>query len=138
MLSGVDPSAAESFACFGRDIGSAFQIIDDVLDLVGDPSVVGKTLGTDLQNRKITLPLIHALKTLDGSQRSDLLSLVEAETVNAEAVIAILADAGSIDYARAAAQSRVEQAIEFAKGLDNNEASQALLAIGSMMLQRTY
>ena len=138
ILSGADAKTAAEYAAFGRDIGTAFQIIDDVLDLVGDPQVVGKTLGTDLQNRKITLPLIHALKTLDGPRRTELLAIVRAETVAVDDVVAMLADAGSITYAREVAQSIVQRAIGFAKGLESSEASEALLAISTMLLQRTY
>ena len=58
-LSGADERLVEAFKGFGRDLGIAFQIIDDVLDLVGHEDKVGKTLGTDLVNRKVTLPVIH-------------------------------------------------------------------------------
>ena len=138
VLSGVDADSVSDFEAFGRDIGTAFQIIDDVLDLVGDPKAVGKTLGTDLQNRKITLPVIHALKTLEANPRKELLDLLVAETVPVAEVLAVLNETGSIDYSRQVAKSIVERAIGFAKGLPQSEASEALLAMGSMLLKRTY
>ena len=51
----------ERFSSYGRDLGMAFQIVDDVLDLAGDKQTVGKSLGTDLEQHKLTLPLIHLL-----------------------------------------------------------------------------
>jgi len=138
VLSGSDAEAVSQFSTFGRNIGTAFQIIDDVLDLVGDPQVVGKTLGTDLQNRKVTLPLIHALRTLKAEERKNLLGLVNAQAVPVDKVVSILNDTGSIAYARQVAMSIVESSIGFAKGLEKSDASQSLLAVASMLLQRTY
>jgi len=137
-LSGASDELVESFTAFGRDLGTAFQIIDDVLDLVGDAKTVGKTLGTDLQNRKVTLPVIHALANLGEEQRNDLLAMINAETVPVENVVAVLKDSHSIEYARTVAKSIAERAISFASSLPENEASSSLVRVGKMMLERTF
>lgn len=138
VLSGVPIESTADFQTFGRDIGTAFQIIDDVLDLVGDQKTVGKTLGTDLQNRKVTLPVIHALSTLNEAGRNHLLTLLAGPQVSVDQVVMILSDTGSIDYARNFAKTISQRSIDFAKSLEPSEASGALVAIGSMMLKRTY
>ena len=137
-ISGTDESSVESFKAFGRDLGVAFQIIDDVLDLVGDESTVGKTLGTDLQNRKVTLPVIHALRTLEGDQRKALLEMLCAESVTVSDVVTILKDCGSIKYARDVAKTIAERAVGFAVELPESDAAKSLIAIGQMMLMRTF
>lgn len=137
-LSGADDASVESFKTFGRDLGVAFQIVDDILDLVGDAETVGKTLGTDLQNRKATLPVIHALATLKGSDRDSLLAMQNEETVSVSEVVSALKEAGSIEYARSVAKSTAERAVTFAAELPDSEASKSLVAIGQMMLKRTY
>src|SRR5205807_7872819 len=58
MYSGMDEEAVESLATFGRSLGMAFQIADDLLDLVGEERSAGKSLGTDLEQQKLTLPII--------------------------------------------------------------------------------
>ena len=137
-LSGADEATIESFKAFGRDLGVAFQIVDDVLDLVGDANEVGKTLGTDLQNRKMTLPVIHALASLRGVDRDGLFELLRMNTVSVKDVVAVLHKSGSIDYARGVAKTIAERAIAFASGLPKSDASRSLVAIGTMMLKRTF
>ena len=61
LYAGADEALADRLAGFGRDLGIAFQIADDLLDLTGHEGTAGKTLGTDLDQQKLTLPLIHAL-----------------------------------------------------------------------------
>jgi octaprenyl-diphosphate synthase len=65
---GAAPAAVERLAAYGRDLGVAFQIADDVLDLGGDAGVAGKTLGTDVEQQKLTLPLIRALAELPADE----------------------------------------------------------------------
>ena len=137
-ISGADSELVESFWAFGRDLGTAFQIVDDVLDLVGDAKTVGKTLGTDLQNRKVTLPVIHALASLDEGKRESLLEMLQAEIVPVGDVVAVLKESGSLEYARSVAKSIAERAIAFAQGLPESDASNSLVAIGTMMLKRAY
>jgi octaprenyl-diphosphate synthase len=73
---GAEPVACETLARYGHDLGVAFQIADDVLDLLGDEATVGKSLGTDLRKQKTTLPLIRLLGTVDAGDRAELVSLM--------------------------------------------------------------
>src|SRR6185436_20002550 len=69
LASGCDPETREALREFGTAIGIAFQIVDDHLDLIGDEAEVGKTLGTDLDKGKVTLPLIALFDRLDERKR---------------------------------------------------------------------
>ncbi len=91
MLSGAGERVATAVAAFGRLIGLAFQIFDDILDLSGDEQVIGKRPGTDVRDGTVTLPLILALERRPGSARSSrgtrsttpMSALVLAEVVRA-------------------------------------------------------
>ena len=99
---------------FGLGLGSAFQIVDDVLDLVGDEKVVGKSLGTDLQRQKMTLPLIHFMQNGDRS------------------VIA----AGSVEAARKRAEQFVADACRRLDILPAGRDRTTLCRIGDYVLER--
>jgi len=77
MLAGATEDQAAAMEQFGNQLGVAFQIIDDSLDVFGDQETVGKSLGTDLANGKMTLPLIRLRDGLDVEQRESLLKLLE-------------------------------------------------------------
>lgn len=136
ILSGADDELVAQYEQYGRELGVAFQIIDDVLDLVGDPKKVGKTLGTDLQNRKPTLPVIHALRVADPDKRSELLALLKEEKVNVQAVVGQLVELGSIDYARDKARACAQSAMQFVGSRPECDANASLAAIAKMMVVR--
>ena len=73
---GAEPVVCEALARYGHDLGMAFQIADDVLDLYGEESIVGKSLGTDMMKQKATLPLIHLLESVDAENRQELVSVL--------------------------------------------------------------
>ncbi len=137
MLVGANATQIDAFEGYGRDLGIAFQIIDDVLDLVGTAEDVGKTLGTDLFNAKATLPIIHCLNTLSADQRGQFLDVLNAGTDVARAV-ELLTSTGSIDYARQIAQQHASRAEAFAKSLPPNDASQALVKLAQFILERSH
>ncbi|PID65868.1 MAG: octaprenyl diphosphate synthase [Gammaproteobacteria bacterium] len=102
---------AENCADYGKHLGIAFQIADDLLDYVGDIAKTGKNIGDDLAERKITLPLIHALNNANPDDRQRLKNIItngDRETINS--VIEILHDNDSINYAQQIAYQHVELA----------------------------
>ena len=134
--SNTDQSLIDQFEQYGRDLGMAFQIIDDILDLVGDPNTVGKTLGTDLVNRKPTLPVIDCLGKLDDGKKSELLQMISDPTQLPE-VIRILNGTNSIEHARQVARSHIESAVAFASSLGDGAAAGAMLKIAQFVLKRS-
>jgi octaprenyl-diphosphate synthase len=98
---------------FGEALGMAFQIVDDLLDYVGDPSVTGTPTGSDLREHKVTLPLIAALPKMGDADRrrvADLLRAPEPTDQQIHAVVESVAEAGGLDYARTRALRLAEQA----------------------------
>src|ERR1051326_6985914 len=92
-------------ASFGRDLGIAFQIADDLLDLIGSEETVGKSLGTDLDQQKLTLPVIHLLNTAQPEQASRVRSLVEStRPARRSALARELEASGAIAHARRRAE----------------------------------
>ncbi len=137
MLVGASEAEVANFEEYGRDLGIAFQIVDDVLDLVGTQGNVGKTLGTDLFNAKATLPVIHCLRTLPADQRQPLLSVLEAGTDVTRAV-EFLNSTGSIQHARQVAMKHAASAEAFAKSLPTSDSADALVKIAQFILSRTH
>lgn len=71
VLGGAGPEKEEQLAKFGQDLGTAFQLVDDVLDYASRPEQLGKPVGGDLDEQKATLPLIHMLGQIDGAEKSE-------------------------------------------------------------------
>ncbi len=98
---------------FGEALGMAFQIVDDLLDYVGDASVTGKPSGSDLREHKVTLPLIASLPRMGAAERREVESLMrtpEPSDSQIQTVVAAVAEAGGLDYARERALRLAQQA----------------------------
>ncbi len=107
-LSGAPDQACDALGAFGEELGIAFQIQDDVLDLVGDQQVVGKTLGIDLRKGKLTLPVVMHLAGCDAVMRTRTLELIRH--VDAVGVRDLMETSGSIERARQRALGLVASA----------------------------
>ncbi|MBL9147987.1 MAG: polyprenyl synthetase family protein [Phycisphaerae bacterium] len=108
MLSGVDDHVVQAMDRFGRGVGTAFQIQDDLLDLAGKEDVVGKSLGRDLDKGKMTLPLILLLSRASNAERAVVLDAIERRD---DASLRRIAErGGAIDMARARAVEIVDAA----------------------------
>lgn len=145
LISEATPQIRTSLAAFGRDIGVAFQIQDDLLDLTGTESVVGKSVGKDLEKGKLTLPMIHALKTASLRERGNLLTLLDRATdeqrrTDAKAAAAelseILTNLGSVDFARIRATELVQRAKDSLFPLPQSHAKGVLLAMANAVIAR--
>lgn len=102
---GAEPAVCEALARYGHDLGIAFQIADDLLDLSGDEAVVGKSLGTDLVKQKATLPLIRMLGSVSAAERVELVSLLNRSgNHHRDALRPWLDRCDAIGYAREKAQ----------------------------------
>ncbi len=126
---------AEGLERFGRLVGMAFQIQDDVLDLTAPAKVLGKPRGGDLAEGKKTLIMIHALA---GGARIEIFGKKNASSEEVEAALAALRASGSIDYARNKAVSLVEEGKRALSVLQESEAKTLLLALADYMISRSY
>jgi len=97
----TDPERHRCLREFGENVGLAFQIRDDVLDYVGRRSITGKPTGLDLHEKKLTLPLIHALRTAPRSEGKDILGMIRSggKTMKAQKVIDFVKAYGGLEYA---------------------------------------
>jgi octaprenyl-diphosphate synthase len=138
-LAGADERAASGLRAYGLELGLAFQIIDDCLDLVGDESVVGKSLGTDLRNGKMTLPVLILLSKIRGEERDRAVEAVlrGARTEDERAWMgALLARHGAIEAAYARAEAHVAAGLAAARAVAPSAAMPALEAVAAFVVAR--
>ena len=129
----------EGLAKYGMHLGTAFQLIDDVLDLTGDSEKIGKTLGNDLVEGKVTLPMLYAIQQAPAAQ-ADLVkqALLEGQVTQLDAVLEILHAVNAFDYVRAVAQKEAEQACAALAVFDLTPAKQALLDLAQFSVNRQH
>jgi heptaprenyl diphosphate synthase len=139
MMSGADPAQVETVARFGEIFGAAFQLSDDLIDVLSESGQSGKTPGTDLREGVRTLPVLLVLATHDaGSAR--LRELLQADLTDdhllAEA-LRLLRAHPALDTARARLVSYVDEARAVAAGLPSGPVQEALSALSDFVLART-
>jgi octaprenyl-diphosphate synthase len=139
ILSGASAAMEAACADYGQALGTAFQVIDDVLDYSGDASVMGKNLGDDLREGKATLPLIAAMQRGSQTEREIIQQAIETGAVSMLVeVIRIVRKTGGLDVARAAAQQEALRAIASAKQLPTGPHADCLIQLATQLLERKY
>jgi len=137
VLARAAPAVEEGLAHYGAHVGTAFQLIDDVLDYSGDVDAIGKSLGDDLAEGKPTLPLIYAMRS-GSAAHAELVrrAIVEGGREDFAGVLAAIRASGSLDYARAAAQREAEAAAAALGPLPASEFKRSLLELASFSVTR--
>ncbi|MBP6483523.1 MAG: polyprenyl synthetase family protein [Rhodoferax sp.] len=139
ILSSATPDMEEACAAYGQALGTAFQVIDDVLDYTGDASIMGKNLGDDLREGKATLPLIAAMQRGTPSERQAIqLAIESGDVTQLDAVIEIVRKTGALDIARQAAQQEAQRAIHAAMRLPAGPHRDCLVQLASQLLERNH
>lgn len=110
LYAGACADVAQRLANYGRLLGMAFQVADDLLDLLGREATAGKTLGTDLEQQKLTLPLIRMLATLPTEEAAGLRKVLGNGRPKRAAIVDGLARTGAVEYARDRAESLAAEA----------------------------
>ena len=127
----------EAMRIYGRELGLAFQLIDDVLDYDGDAAAMGKNVGDDLAEGKPTLPLIHAMANGSEEQRKLVRSAIRKGGLeDMSEVLNIVHELGSIDYTRTKADNCVAEARRQLSILSEGPARDALDALALLAVQR--
>ena len=131
LLARASEAQVQSLADFGLNAGIAFQITDDLLDIIGDENKTGKTLGSDVSKHKLTLAVIHLLGAVDDPApiRQSLSSI-------GAGLAEMLSRYGSLEYARGRAQEFVAKAIASLAGLKESDAKGALIEAAKFMAGR--
>ncbi len=139
ILSGATAPLEEACAEYGQALGTAFQVIDDVLDYTGDATIMGKNLGDDLREGKATLPLIAAMQRGTDQERETIQQAIETGDVSMlDSVIAIVKQTGALDIARHAAQQEAKRAISAAQLLPEGPHRDCLVQLASQLLDRNH
>jgi octaprenyl-diphosphate synthase len=128
VLAGADPALEEACASYGRSLGTAFQLVDDLLDYEGNSDQLGKNVGDDLREGKPTLPLLLAMERSGEPDRALIRHAIEeGELQKLPEILAIVRRTGALDATRAAAQAEAEQARAVLAQLPESPARAALL-----------
>ncbi len=137
VLMGASPELESACAEYGQAIGTAFQVVDDVLDYEGDHTRLGKNLGDDLREGKTTLPLILAMQQGSAAQKQLIQQAIEQGQVEAlPQILDILNETGAIGQAREVAYAQARIAIAAARQLPNGPYQLALQALAEQLLNR--
>jgi octaprenyl-diphosphate synthase len=139
-LAGADDGTTIAFRAFGRELGLAFQITDDCLDLVGDEAQVGKSLGTDVLGGKMTLPLLMLRRRLEGAAAIHFdRVVVDGPTgpADVEILIGRLRDHGVLDEAMERARGHVDAGLDAVRSCVSAESLPPLEAVASFVLTRS-
>ncbi|MGH8854615.1 MAG: octaprenyl diphosphate synthase [Telluria sp.] len=139
LVGGADDEQIAAAGEFGRSLGTAFQLIDDVLDYAGDAAEIGKNLGDDLREGKPTLPLIWLMEHGTAEQRELVRSCIEhGDEAQFEAVLAAVTASGALAYTRQQAEQAARRAAEAIAGLQESEYKASLLQLCSFAVDRNH
>lgn len=137
VIAGVARETEIACATYGQALGTAFQIIDDVLDYTGDAHEMGKNLGDDLREGKCTLPLIAAMQRGTEAQALVIRNAIEnGSTEQLTTVVEIVRSTGALDLAQEAAHAEARRAIQALEALPDNLHTANLLLLASQLLER--
>lgn len=138
-FAGADEEVAQRFSDYGRHLGIAFQIADDLLDVLGSEAVTGKSLGTDLDQQKPTLPLIRLLQQLSAEERETVLGIMQTEGIDRrESLSPWFTRSDAIEYTKQRAQWHANQARQQLDGLPSTPALQVLRKLTDFVVLRAH
>jgi octaprenyl-diphosphate synthase len=137
FYAGAPAETVDALGRYGYQLGKAFQIADDVLDLLGDEKTVGKSLGTDLFKQKATLPLIRLLDQTASGERQKLIDVFSASDNHRREVLQTwLARTDAISYAREKALAFTDSAVEELGGFAPSESLDSLRGLADFVVNR--
>ena len=139
VLGGAEPAVEEACADFGRSLGTAFQLVDDLLDYEGNSDELGKNVGDDLREGKPTLPLLIAMERGTTLERNLIRHAIEqGELQKLPEILVIVRSTGALDATREAARTQAEQAAKALAVLPESAARGALLELCSRAVHRSH
>ena len=138
VLANADVRVEEACADYGRSLGTAFQLVDDLLDYEGNSSELGKNVGDDLREGKPTLPLLLAMERASDTDRALIRHAIEnGELGKLPEVLSIVRRTGALDATRAAAQAEVDKSRAAMAHLPPSRAREALLDLCARSIHRS-
>jgi len=139
LIAGANDTQIEAAAEYGRSLGTAFQLIDDVLDYSGQAEDIGKNVGDDLREGKATLPLIYLMEHGSAAERELVRGCIEnGDEQHFDAVLQAVTNSGALDYTRRKAEEASAAASAAIADLPDNIFKEALLQLSSFAVNRNH
>ena len=140
ILAGGNEQQCRAARTYGENIGLAFQIVDDLLDYLGDPEKTGKAVGNDLAEGKMTLPLIYALRNAPDNEKAMLGDILagnpEERSKKIEAVTLVIEGSGGFDYGRESAKNLISLGVSGLDTFDDKPQKDVLKGLAGYVLSR--
>lgn len=139
IAAGADDATSKKMQEFGKNLGNAFQIKDDIMDYVGSNTIIGKATGNDLKEKKITLPLIYALQNTDPKTSKTIISKVKGKQLSdkdVREIIQFVIDRGGIEKSYQKAEEFIAKSIAIISEFEPSPARTALEHFSKFVLER--
>lgn len=140
IVSGADQATVIAMRDYGRYLGTAFQLVDDILDYSANAEQLGKNIGDDLAEGKPTLPLLHAMRSGNRQQAALIREAIEqgGKREALDEILAIMAEHKSLDYTMERAKQEAQKAVDALAILPESEYKQALISLAYLSVDRSY
>lgn len=139
LIAGAPEAAVEAAAEYGRSLGTAFQLIDDVLDYSGNPNDIGKNIGDDLREGKPTLPLIYLMQHGTPDQRRLVRSCIEhGDQQHFDDILAAITGSGALDYTKREAEKAAQRAANAMAAAPHSKSKDSLLELCAFAVDRNH
>jgi octaprenyl-diphosphate synthase len=139
VISEAEPAVEQAMSAYAMHLGSAFQLVDDLLDYSESSATIGKNIGDDLAEGKPTLPLIYAMKHGTTEQAKTIRTAIEkGQRDKIDDIISIIKQTGAVDYTAQAAQTEVDNAIATLVVLDDSPYKDALIGLARFSVSRSF
>lgn len=140
IVSGADQATVIAMRDYGRYLGTAFQLVDDILDYSANAEQLGKNIGDDLAEGKPTLPLLHAMRSGNPQQAALIREAIEqgGKREALDEILAIMAEHKSLDYTMERAKQEAQKAVDALAILSESEYKQALISLAYLSVDRSY
>ena len=137
ILSNSNIETISALGIYGLHLGNAFQIIDDTLDYESDSSIIGKEIGDDLSEGKVTLPMIYALEKTSGNEKKILVNAItNADSSNIDSIVDILLSVKAFEYSREIAKKQSLKALSSLNNIPESDYRSALKLLCELSLER--
>ncbi|WP_319783463.1 octaprenyl diphosphate synthase [Oceanisphaera sp. IT1-181] len=139
VLTHQAPDVEQAMLDYGKYLGTAFQLVDDIMDYSSDSEDMGKNVGDDLAEGKPTLPLLRAMEVGSAAQRERIRDAIANRTGmdHLEEIMAILADTQALEYSQQQAELEAQKAIDSLSILPDSDHKQALIDLAHMAVERS-
>ncbi|WP_229410300.1 octaprenyl diphosphate synthase [Massilia sp. YMA4] len=139
LVAGANDEQIAAAGEYGRSLGTAFQLIDDVLDYAGDASEIGKNVGDDLREGKPTMPLIYLMEHGTEEQRQLVRACIEnGDEQHFDTILAAITSSGALDYTRREAQVAAQRAIDAIAAMPDSRYKDSLLQLARFAVDRNH